>query len=161
MHAFLRRGPSAALALGLLLAGCGDDPGGASAATAPEPAPTTTVPTPLTRSEFVAQADAICLETSSHFAELEDPDGPGGGAKPLGLGTFMREWVADLRTLTPPARVAADWNAGLDLLVQAADALDRAEDGDPEAQSEALWSLEPQAQEHFIATGLPFQFCFV
>jgi len=151
------------LTFGLLVAGCGDDPGDAAvvpAAASPEPAPTTTALAPLTRAEFVAQADAICLETSSHFAELEDPDGV-GGAKPLGLGTFMRDWVADLRTLPPPTAVAADWNAGLDLLVQAADALDRAEAGDPEAQSDALWNLEPEAGEHFIATGLPFHVCFV
>lgn len=159
MHPFLRRGPAAVLALGLLLAGCGDGPGEAPADASPEPAPTTTAPTPLSRAEFVAQADAVCLETSSHFDELEDPDG-GGGAKPLGLGSFMRDWVDDLRALTPPTAVAEDWTTGLDLLVEAADALDRAEAGDPDAQGEALWVLEPQAHEHFMATGLPFHFCF-
>ena len=160
MHPLLRIGPAVVLTLCLFGVGCGDDPSEAPAAASPEPAPTTTAPTPLTRAEFVAQADAVCLETSSHFDELEDPDGV-GGAKPLGLGTFMREWVADLRALPAPTAVAADWKAGLDLLVQAANALDRAEAGDPEAQSEALWSLEPQAGEHFAATGLPFHFCFV
>jgi hypothetical protein len=150
----------AALALSLLLTGCGDDGSSAAAEPSPSAPETTAPPAPLSRAEFVTQADAICLETSSHFSELEDPDGV-GGAKPLGLGAFMRDWVDDLRTLTPPTAVAEDWTAGLDLVVEAADALDRAENGDPEAQSEALWSLEAQAQQRFIATGLPFHFCFV
>jgi len=160
VHPFLRRGPSPVLALGLLLAGCGTNDPETPAAAPLESVPTTTTPVPLSRAEFVAQADAVCLETASHFSELEDPDGV-GGAKPLGLGGFMREWVADLRTLPPPTAVAADWTAGLDLLDQAADALDRAEAGVPEAQSEALWALEPRAAEHFAATGLPFGICFV
>jgi len=144
------------LALALVLAACGDDAPTASTV-APE-APATS--TPLTPAEFTARADSICVEAASHFGELEDPDGV-GGAKPLGLGGFMRDWVAELRTVPPPATVAADWRAGLDLLDQAADALDRAEAGAPEAQSEALWSLEPRAQRRFNATGLPFRACFV
>jgi hypothetical protein len=145
-----------ALAFALLVAACGDD-GQATFATAPESSGS---PAPLTPEAFTALADVICMATASRFGELEDPDGV-GGAKPLGLGTFMRDWTADLRTLPPPATVAEDWNAGLDLLDRAANALDRAEAGDPDAQSEALWALEPRAQRHFRATGLPFQVCFV
>ena len=100
---------------------------------------------PLSEAEFVARADRICLETSSHFDELPEPV---GGAKPVGLGTFMRTWIAKLRVPKPPQAVVHDWKTGLDLLDRAADKLDDAEAGDPEAQSEALWNLEPRAQAH-------------
>ena len=114
--------------------------------------------TPLSEAEFVARADRICLDAAGHFGELPEPV---GGAKPVGLGTFMRAWTAKLRVPTPPRRVADDWEAGLDLLDRAADKLDEAEAGDPEAQSEALWSLEPRAQKHFDAMHIPFRVCFV
>ena len=114
--------------------------------------------TRLTKAEFGARADRICLEASSHFDELPEPV---GGAKPVGLGGFMRKWVVKLRVLQPPARIADDWRAGLDLLDRAADRLDDAEAGDPEAQGEALWSLEAQAQKHFDAMQVPFGVCFV
>jgi D-alanyl-D-alanine carboxypeptidase len=116
-------------------------------------------PAALTKAEFVEQADEICIRTSLRF-EAELPE-PVGGAKPVGLGRFMREWVAELRTLTPPADVAEDWHTALDLLVKASHKLDDAENGDPDAQSEALWSLEAKAQEHFEAMHLPFKVCFV
>jgi hypothetical protein len=113
---------------------------------------------PLSEAEFVARADRICLETFKRFDELPEPV---GGAKPVGLGAFMRTWVAKLRVPTPPRAVAADWEAGLDLLDRAADRLDDAEAGDPDAQGEALWSLEPRAHEHFDAMRVPFRVCFV
>jgi hypothetical protein len=113
---------------------------------------------PLSEAEFVARADRICLEASSHFDELPEPV---GGAKPVGLGSFMRKWIAKLRVPTPPRAVAHDWDAGLDLLDRAADKLDDAEAGDPEAQSEALWGLEPRAHKRIDATHLPFRVCFV
>ena len=72
----------------------------------------------------MARADRICLETSRHFDELPEPVGG----------------------------VADDWEAGLDLLDRAADKLDDAEAGDPDAQDEALRNLEARAQEHFDGT---------
>ena len=56
----------------------------------------------------------------------------------------MRTWIAKLRVPKPPQAVVHDWKTGLDLLERAADKLDDAEAGDPEAQSEALWNLEPR-----------------
>jgi hypothetical protein len=113
----------------------------------------------LSRREFVAAADRICLETADRF-ETELPE-PVGGAKPVGLGAFMRRWVARLRTLVPPTDVAKDWDAGLDLLIEASHKLDDAENGDPDAQGEALFVLEAQAGEHFDAMHMPFKVCFV
>jgi hypothetical protein len=115
---------------------------------------------PLSEAEFVTQADRICIETASHFDELPDPDGV-GGAKPIGLGTFMRKWVAKLRTLEPPRAVTDDWRTALDLLVRAANKLDDAEAGDKNAQSEALWDLEARAAKHIEAMDVPFKACFV
>jgi D-alanyl-D-alanine carboxypeptidase len=113
----------------------------------------------LTKAEFVEEADLICIRTSARF-EAELPE-PVDGAKPVGLGAFMREWVADFRTLTPPANVAQHWDTALDLLVKASHKLDDAEAGDPDAQSEGLWGLEARAQEHFKRMRMPFKVCFV
>lgn len=111
------------------------------------------------RSDFAARADAICAETARRF-ETELPD-PVGGAKPVGLGSFMRRWVRDLRALEAPPEVARHWFLALDLLVQASRKLDEAEAGDPNAQAEALWSLEAEAHEHIEAMRVPFKGCFV
>lgn len=108
---------------------------------------------------FVEQADRICARTAARF-ESELPE-PVGGAKPVGLGRFMREWLAELRTLNPPADVAQDWNTALNLFVDATYKLDAAENGDRDAQSEALWGLEAQAHEHIERVHLPFKICFV
>ncbi len=113
---------------------------------------------PLSEAQFVARADRICLDAASHFSELPKPV---GGAKPVGLGTFMRAWVAKLRVLEPPRSIEADWRAGLGLLVRAANRLDDAEAGDPDAQGDALWNLEARAQRRFDAMRLPFRACFV
>ena len=113
----------------------------------------------LSKAELTERADKICAETWARF-ESELPD-PVGGAKPVGLGPFMREWIERLRTLEPPQSVSTHWRRGLELLEQASYKLDDAENGDPDAQGEALWSLEPRAQEQFVATRLPFRACFV
>lgn len=73
----------------------------------------------------------------------------------------MRAGTMKLRDPSPPRRLARDWKAGLDLLDRAADKLDQAEAGDPDAQGEALWDLEARAQKHFTAMHVPFRVCFV
>ena len=151
MTSFALRALGVGLIVALALVGCGDDDAESSAGG---------TPTPLSEAEFAAQADEICAEVGSHFSELPDPDGE-GGAKPLGLGGFTRDWVARLRILEPPPAVAADWHAALDLLDQSADKLDDAEAGDEEAQSQALFDLQAQAQEHIDAMNVPFTGCFV
>ncbi len=137
----------AAVAISVALVGCG---AGSDLSTASDE--------PLSEAEFVARADRICLDANRHFGELPAAV---GGAKPVGLGTFMRTWVANLRVPQPPRAVAGDWKTGLDLLERAADKLDDAEAGDPDAQGEALWSLEPRAHKHFNAMHVPFRICFV
>lgn len=106
----------------------------------------------LSRAEFIRQANQICAETFARF-EAELPE-PVGGAKPVGLGSFMREWITNLRTLAPPASGKRHWTKGLDLLEQSTYQLDAAEQGDPDAQSKALWDLQPRAGKHFEASGL-------
>lgn len=140
------------LIVALTLVGCGDDNDKESSAG--------TARTPLSEADFVAQADRVCADVASHFEELPDPDGE-GGAKPPGLGGFIRDWVAQLRPLEPPAEVTDDWHAALDLLNQSADKLDHAEAGDEEAQSEALFDLQARAQKHIVAMDAPFSSCFV
>jgi hypothetical protein len=112
----------------------------------------------VTRAEFAARADGVCAEAARRF-EAELPE-PVGGAKPVGLGPFMRRWVADLREIEAPRDVSRDWSAALDLLVRASRKLDDAEAGDPNAQGEALWVLEARAQEHINAMDVPFAVCF-
>ncbi len=98
------------------------------------------------------RANQICAETFARF-ETELPE-PVGGAKPVGLGTFMREWITDLRTLEPPASAKRHWERGLDLLEESTYQLDAAEQGDPDAQGKALWDLQPRAAKQFEASGL-------
>jgi len=150
MTSFAFRVVASGLIAALPLAGCGDDDSEPSAGG---------TRTPLSEAEFVTQADRICAEVASQFGELADPDGE-GGASPLGLGGFFRDWVAQLRALEPPPAVADDWHSALDLLDQSADKLDDAEAGDEDAQSEALFDLQPRAHEHIDAMDVPFNVCF-
>lgn len=137
-------------AAALLLVACGDDGTTAADGTGSK----------LSQAEFIAAADRICADVASRFVELDDPDGE-GGAKPIGLGGFVRDWATELRTLTAPASVADDWLAALDLLEESADKLDQAEAGDVAAQSEALFDLQARAQQHIDAMGVPFEVCFI
>ena len=76
------------------------------------------------------------------FAELPSPV---GGAKPVGIGTFLRAWTAKLLVPTPPRRIAEDWEAGLDLLDRAASSLDDAAADDPGAHGTTRWSSRPES----------------
>jgi hypothetical protein len=113
----------------------------------------------LSKAEFVSRADEACARAGARF-EAELPE-PVGGAKPVGLGPFMRTWVAELRTLEPPTEAAQHWDTALRLLVKASHKLDDAEAGDPDAQSEALWGLEARAHRHINRMHMPFKVCFV
>lgn len=153
----------------MILVGCGsgapDSTPKTTANTTPAPAATETEPA---KAEFAAAADAACIRAGQRFLSLPDPDGP-GGAKPIGIGTFMHDMTDELRAVEAPPSIARDWDAGLALLDQAADKLTESElaanAGDLEragdAQGEALWALEAQAQEHFDTMKVPFRVCFV
>ena len=165
---------SAALAVSILTTSCGD-----SESTSPAVASTTTSPIPTTSrsttmttvattlmDDFVAAADVICAATFPKVLALSDPDGV-GGQKQLGLGTVVREWAEALAGLTPPPDIAADWAEATELLRMSGVKLEQAEQsaasGDSAAsgaaQSEALWSLQPQAAEIIIALDIPFRVC--
>ncbi len=119
--------------------------------------------------EFATAADVVCVRASQRFVTLPDPDGPGNGAKPIGVGGFMHDMADDLRAIDAPPSIEDHWMAGLALLDQAADKLIESEAaaaaGDlaraGAAQGGALWSLEAEAQEHFAAMKAPFRACFV
>ena len=141
-------GVVAAVAITAALAGCGKQ----SEASADRDGE------PPSEAEFVARVHRICLESFRAHNELPESV---GGAKPVGTGAFMRTWKAKLRVPPPPQSVADHWKAGVDLLDRVAHKLDDAEAGDPEAQGEALWSLEPLAHKHFDAMHVAFRVCFV
>ena len=119
-------------------------------------------------SEFAATADAVCIGNFSKVNALRDPDG-GGGNKPLGLGRVVREWADDLAAITAPDAFADEWAKATRLLrrsgVRLSDAERLAAEGDATgsgaAQSEALWSLQPQAAEIIARLEIPFRACFV
>jgi hypothetical protein len=116
---------------------------------------------------FADKVDVACLRSAANVAQLDDPDG-NGGQKPLGLGTAMQTWVADMARVAAPRSIAADWKRGLRLLRRAGERLEDAErfaaDGRAEesgkAQSEALWSLEPRAMKIITKLRIPFRICF-
>jgi hypothetical protein len=160
--------------LGLLVTSCGNE--GSEDVTISRPATSRTQAThatpPTTRdsvsiAEFAEAADKVCIATWAKTAALVDPDGEGGN-KPLGLGGVVRQWADDLAAIVPPSAIAADWVTATDLLRRSGERLDDAERfaavGDPrsgEAQSEALWELQPAAAEIITSLGVSFKACFV
>jgi hypothetical protein len=141
-----------------------DDPTTASSTTR---AARATPPETRSLTEFAADADAVCMATFPKVNALEDPDGVGGN-KQLGLGRVVRDWADDLAAITPPEPIADDWAKATALLrrsgVRLEDAERLAAEGDPRsgaAQSEALWSLQPQAAEIIARLEIPFKACFV
>ncbi len=152
----------AVLTVSVLGISCGD-----SESTSPAAASTTTTTVATTpMDDFVAAADAICAATFPKVLALPDPDGV-GGQKQLGLGTVVREWAEDLADIDEPPDIAADWAEATELLRMSGVKLEEAEQsaarGDSAAsgaaQSEALWSLQPQAAEIIIALDIPFRVC--
>ncbi len=162
------------LGIGLLVTSCGDE--GNEVVPISQPAtsrtqatgttPSTTLD-PVTVAEFAEAADTVCVANWAKTAALVDPDGD-GGEKPLGLGGVVRQWADDLAAIVPPSAIAADWAKATDLLRRSGVRLDDAERlaavGDPrsgDAQSEALWELQPAAAEIIAGLGVPFKACFV
>ena len=119
--------------------------------------------------KFAAAADAACYRSALKVNALPDPDGEGGGQKQLGLGPVVITWADELAAIPAPEAIAAKWTEATGLLRQSGVRLQDAEDlanaGDLEgsgaAQSEALWSLQPQAAEIIAALHAPFKACFV
>ena len=130
-----------ALAAGLIAAGCGDDDDDTTATTTSTTAAATgatgaTGPTgePLTKDEFIAQADAIC-ESSDKDIEAAAEDLFSGGANPgqaeeeaFVTGTLVpgvQQQLDAIRALTPPEGDEDEVNAVLD---SAQEGLDELED---------------------------------
>ncbi|MDP9189002.1 MAG: hypothetical protein M3O25_07110 [Actinomycetota bacterium] len=88
-----------ALTLGLVAAGCGDDDDGDGAETGGAE--------PLSKQEFIAQADAICAQGDAAIdAEGERFSGQENALEALVRTVIVpmtREQVAQIRALTPPA----------------------------------------------------------
>jgi hypothetical protein len=131
-------------------------------------APVSSSPAELSLSEFAAAADAACIRSAVKVNALQDPDGV-GGKKQLGLGLVVITWADELAAIHPPEELAARWTTATELLrrsgVRLQDAEELAAAGDLEgsgaAQSEALWSLQPEAAEIIAGLAAPFEVCFV
>lgn len=116
---------------------------------------------------FAARADDVCARMPARFERLTDPDGD-GGQKPLGLGRVVEEVFTELGAVRPPAPHAAVWDDAMDLLVQSGRMLSKAEElaaagddaGSENAQTEALFQLQSQANELIAQIGAPFKVCF-
>jgi Protein kinase domain len=109
-----------AVAGALVLAlGGGDDGGGGEAEPAPArsaaPSKERTTPSPasepLTRSELIAKADAICEESKGRYLEVRDAESEYAADVPYAeaLVRFARARVRGLRDLTPPRRLAGSY----------------------------------------------------
>jgi hypothetical protein len=121
---------------------------------------------PLTA--FADKLDVTCLRSAARVMQLDDPDGV-GGEKPLGLGSAMQVWVADMARVAAPESIAPAWRRALSLLRRAGRRLDDAErlaaqgraEESGNAQGEALWSLEARAAKIIARLRIPFRVCFV
>jgi Protein kinase domain len=73
-----------------------------------KPAKADTAPEPLTRSELIAKADAICAESQQRYIEIRDSESEYAADIPYAeaLVRTARSRVQGLRELTPPRRYA-------------------------------------------------------
>lgn len=147
MHRTARRSFAAAVcsaALAVSLAGCGGDDKDDSA------------PKPLTKEEFITQADKICSDGDDEIAALEpaaDASAEEQDQAVRDVGGLLREQAADIRKLTPPADIADDVDAMLDSLEAGADVI-------KDKGAEAI-SIEPNvlADAAAKADALGFKSC--
>jgi hypothetical protein len=163
-HRRLASGLIAALAL----VGCSDDDTESSRSITTSVRESVTSPADPALSAFAAEADAVCSGMPARFEGLSDPDGD-GGLKPIGLGRVVSEVFTELGAVRPPPAHAAAWDEAIGLLVESGRRITESEElaaaGDEvasdEAQSEALWELQPQAHELLARIGAPFEVCFI
>ncbi len=103
------------VAAAVVLGGGGDSQDGTIAATAAadpkvsQAAKRDSAPKPLTKSQLIAKADAICAESKDRYTEIYD-DEKEYSADVLyadALVRFARERVRELRRLTPPRKLAS------------------------------------------------------
>ncbi len=105
---------AAAIALG---GGDGGSGGGTTTPTAKaagsgsKPAKADTGPEPLTRSELIAKADAICADSQRRYTEIRDLESEYATDVPYAeaLARTARSRVRGLRELTPPRRLAGPY----------------------------------------------------
>ena len=107
---------AASLSIGLV-AGCGGSDSSASSSAADTTAAASTTAA-MTQAEFVAAADKICADVNAKVATLEDSADNSGLQ---GVQNIYEQALADakagnaeLQALTPPADLAADYQAFLD-----------------------------------------------
>ena len=106
----------AAVAVAAIVLGGGDGDSGGGETTASgqgagsesKPVKAKAGPQPLTESELIAKADAICAESQRRYLEVRDLEGEYSTDVPYAeaLARFARTRVRELRTLTPPPQLA-------------------------------------------------------
>ncbi len=110
----------AAVAVAIVLAGGGGggDPGdgekagaGTSAASTEKQAPVRRKPKPLTESELIAKADAICADSQQRYLEVRDFESEMSADVPYAeaLARIARSRIEGLGGLVPPRQIAAPY----------------------------------------------------
>jgi hypothetical protein len=89
----------------------------------PQASASTTATAPaLSRSQLIARADAICARVNTHLAHTTVHSSRELVQAAPGIAAFERSALAELKRLTPPVALSADWKTmlgGLELLAQA------------------------------------------
>lgn len=133
-----------ALAAGLIAVGCGDDDETtttSSTTTAATGAPGATgaaTGEPLTKADFVEQADQICADGNAEIGQLQNPS-------PEDIAANIQQQVDDIRALTPPEGDEQE----------IADIVDTADDGVQQLEDTGKFQKAPALQE---ATQLANQY---
>lgn len=145
--------------LALALAGCGGSDtttGGGDDAAAPEP---------LTKTELVAQADAICEDMQKKIDEIPSPESIEDLESAISQQiTISGPAIEELQALTPPEDLASDYETWTSKLEQMQDGTEKVRDAaasgsqsDVEAIIEEVDTVNKEADE--IGKQIGFKVC--
>ena len=158
-----------ALATGLVAAGCGDDDddtattSSAATTTAGATGATGATGEPLSKEEFIVQADAVCKAGDKKIDAAANETFSGGQPSQAEQEQFVtedvvpniQEQIDGLRALTPPEGDEDEVSAILD---SAQDAIDQIE-SDPSALTEGANADDPFAEANQLAKEYGLQVC--
>jgi len=134
------------LVLGVLaLSGCGDDEPGASDADSAAPDATSAEPTGATTSETPG-ADSFCAEVEATRDQLDSVVDGEALVDPSAALDVVDDALDTMRSIDPPAEIAADWEAVRSFSEEMITSLDEIDVTDPAALEELGRELERNAE---------------
>lgn len=135
----------------LALGACGGGSNDTAATTSSPSTSTTTTAAPTTTPTTAAGAAAFCAQAKEFAREVESSIG--GSQQNADVGQQLQQLAGQLRSITPPAEIAADWQSVTSAVAQMAQVYAQTNLSDPQALAQLQQKLAPVTQQLSTSAG--------